>query len=75
MLTRGDITTLTKTRERVQELERKIEHGTRDFTQGRLAEACQACDAAILQVLILARVHDLGVTDADMRLTTRIDAA
>ena len=75
MLNRGDITTLKKTRERVQALERRIEHGPRDFTQGRLAEACQACDAAILQVLILARVHDLGVTDEDMRLTPQIDAA
>lgn len=69
MLNRGDIAQLKKTRERVQEIERRLEDGERHFPDGRLAEACRAADDSILQVLILAKVHNLGATDEDVRLT------
>jgi len=59
MLTRTDVTQLKKTRERVQEIERRLEASSHDFPSGRLIDACRSEDEAILNVLILAKVHDL----------------
>lgn len=77
MLSRSDVAALKKTRERVQEIERRIsaDRIKRNFDLGRLAEACRAVDDAILQVLVLARVHNLGVSEDDLRLTSQKDAA
>jgi len=76
MLSRSDIAELKKTRASVQKLEAKlIEHNSRDFPMGRLAEACRAVDDAILQLFILAKVHDMGVTAEDLKLTPQKDAA
>ncbi len=63
MLTRGDIAALKKLQERVQEIERRLTETpstSKDFTMGRLAEACRAVDDAILQVLIIVKIHGLG---------------
>ncbi len=76
MLSRGDIAALKTMRERAQEIERKLQDQKgHDFPMGRLAEACRALDDAILQVLVLGKIHDLGVTEADLRLTPRKSAA
>lgn len=76
MLNRGDISALKAMRERVQEIERKLEGSPKtNFPMGRLAEACRAVDDAILQILVLARVHDLGVSEEDLRLTSKKSAA
>lgn len=76
MLSRADIAALKTMRERVQEIERKLEsQAGRDFPMGRLAEACRAVDDSILQILVLANVHDLGVTEDDLRLTPKKSAA
>lgn len=78
MLNRGDIAALKSMQARVQELERRLTEmpsTNKDFPMGRLAEACRAVDDAILQVLITAKVYDLGASDADLRLTPKKSAA
>jgi propanediol dehydratase small subunit len=72
MLTRADISALKTMRKRVQEIERRLDsEPSHDFPMGRLAEACRAADDSLLQVLILGRVHGLGVTAEDLRLTPK----
>ncbi len=76
MLKRGDISALKAMRERVQELERRLTSETeKDFPMGRLAEACRAVDDSILQILVLACVHNLGATEEDLRLRSNNPAA
>lgn len=71
MLTRADIKVLKRARQTVQAIESKLEFaGGRDYPMGRLAEACRACDDAILQVLVIAHVHELGVSQEDLRALT-----
>lgn len=76
MLSRADIAALKAIQERMRDLERKLElQQKRDYPMGRLAEACRAVDDAILQVLVIAKIHNLGVTDDDLRLTPKKSAA
>ena len=68
MLTRADIATINKARVVARKLESESEFcKQRDYPLGRLAEACRAADDALLNLLIVAKVHEFGVTDQDMR--------
>jgi hypothetical protein len=66
MLTRWDIAAIHRARERLMKLEQLLEREENGFDHGRLAEACRHADDALLQVLIVAKIRELGVTDTDM---------
>lgn len=68
LLTRTDVATIIRARNRLAEVESKLELADdRNYPTGRLAEACRVADDALLMILILAMVHNLGVTDAELR--------
>jgi len=67
MLSRADIKAIHRARERLWELENRLELAeNRPYDTGRLAEACRAADDALQQVLIIGKVRSLGVSAADL---------
>lgn len=67
MLSRADITAIHRTRERLRALESRLELAEdRPYDTGRLAESCRAADDALLQILIIANVRNLGVSGVDL---------